>query len=254
MDPEFLEAQIALAQLDMQLGKYDEAREIASKLQKKQPSSAAGAVIAGDVWMAQKKYDRAIKSFEDALALEKSGDLVSKLHQAMAQAGRNKDAEALMRNWLTEHKEDRVSRLYLAGTYRSGGDSKRAEDLYQDVLRLDPNNVVALNELALIFAARKDPRALDIAERAYKLRPTSDSVGDTLGWILVESGNPGRGQQLLEKVVSSSPSNAEAHYHLAVALLRLGNKTRGRAELTQALTSSNTFPQTEEAKKLLNEL
>ncbi len=254
IDPALADAQIALAQLDLQMGKYDDARQIASKLQTAQPRSAAAFVISGDAWIAQKKYDRAIKSFTDAFALEKNGLIGSKLHMALAAAGRKKEADDLMTTWLAQHKEDRVSRLYLAATAQASGDRNRAEQLYQDVLQRNPNDVVALNELALIYLPRKDPRALELAERAYKLQPQNESVVDTLAWVLIENGNPGRGQQLLEKIVTSSHGNAEARYHLAVALARTGNKQRARSELTLALASANKFPETEDAKKLLSEL
>ena len=252
--PEFEEAQIALAQLDIRTGKYDEAREIASSLIKKQPRSATGFLLTGDAWMSQKKYDRATKAYEDAFAQEKSGAAASKLYLAMTQAGKAKDAEAMIAGWLTQHRMDKVARLYLAAAAQLAGNGKRAENFYQDVLKIDSNDVVALNELALIYSARKDFRAVELAERAYKLNPSSDSIGDTYAWILVESGNVARGREILEKIVATAPEYSEARYHLAVALFRSGNKARARSELTQALASINNFPQSDEAKKLLSEL
>lgn len=254
INPDFLDAQVARAQLDIRTAKFDEAREIAAKIQKKPGFAATGFIIAGDAWMAQKKYERAIKSFESGFAAEKSWVSITKMHQALAQGGRNKEADDLLQSWLTDHQDDRLTRLYAAAYYQSTGATQKAEQLYQDVVRLDPNNAIALNELALILHAKKDPRALDFAERAYKLAPTSDSVADTLGWILVDGGDQTRGRQLLEKVVSSSPGNSEARYHLAVALFRAGDKERARSELKQALSSSKTFPQIEDAKKLLGQL
>lgn len=254
IDPEFVEAQAALAQLDIQTGKYDEARDIASRLQTKQPRSAVGLLLAGDAWMGQQKYDRAIKAYEDAMAREKSPLAVSKLYLAMTRAGKVKEAEDLMDTWLTQHKTDKVARLVLAAESESSGNAARAGDLYQQVLQIDPNDVVALNELALIYSKQKDPRAVEFAERAYRLQPSSDVIGDTLAWILVKNGNVARGQQILEKIVITSPGYAEARYHLAVALVQSGHKERARSELTQALASPNKFPQSGDAKKLLSEL
>jgi len=46
----------------------------------------------------------------------------------------------------------------------------------------------------------KDPQALEYAEKAYKLAPTSPNVADTLGIPLIEKGDTTRGVELLQNL------------------------------------------------------
>ena len=120
-----------------------------------------------------------------------------------------------------------------AGASALTGNVKRANELYLQVLAIDPNQVGALNELALLASGAKDPHAQEYAERAYALQPASGSIGDTLGWILVGNGDLERGVKVLEKAVDAAPANTEARYHLALALLKTGNKPAARSNLRQ---------------------
>jgi len=64
-----------------------------------------------------------------------------------------------------------------------------------------------------------DNRALDTAERAYASNPNDAPVCDTLGWILVESGQVDRGLKLIEQAIEIDPNNPDIqeHYKLAKA-------------------------------------
>jgi Tfp pilus assembly protein PilF len=57
------------------------------------------------------------------------------------------------------------------------------------VVKRNPNNPAALNNLAWAYQQEKDPRALGTAEQAFKLAGDNPGVLDTLGWMLVEQGN-----------------------------------------------------------------
>ena len=72
-----------------------------------------------------------------------------------------------------------------------------------------------LNNLAWAYQQVKDARALETAERAYKLAPDNAAIADTLGWILVEQGNTKRGIEVLQKAVTAAPKIASYRYHLA---------------------------------------
>jgi len=114
--------------------------------------------------------------------------------------------------------------------------------------------VLVLNNLAWAYQQVKDKRALDTAERAYKLKPDNAAVADTLGWMLVEQGNTTRGLELLQKAVVAAPQAHEIRYHLAQAWLKAGDKAKARSELERLLASDAKFPQQAEAIKLLKQL
>ena len=254
LNPQFTEAQVALVEVDLQMRKFDEALAIGATLRKQAPASGLGEMATGDVWMAQKKFDRAAKSYEDAYGLSKSGIIVSKLYAALVASGRRADAEKAIGAWIAANPKDVSSRLYLAASSSSGGDKKRAEALYDDVLRIDGNNAIALNELALILDERSDSRGLEYAEKAYQLQPSSPQLGDTYGWILIRRGKAADGQKVLERILTTNPEFGEARYHLAVAQNQLGDKAGAKANLERSLKSGDTFAEVEDAKQMLEKL
>jgi len=108
--------------------------------------------------------------------------------------------------------------------------------------------------LAYAYQQVKDPRALPTAEQAYKLADNNPGVIDTLGWLLVEQGDTGRGLPLLQKASSLAPKSSEVRYHLAVGLSKSGDKAGARKELDKLLSEDKTFAQADEARALLKAL
>lgn len=254
LQPDFLEAQMNLAALEARNGKFDSAVAIAQTIQKQRAKSPAGYLLEGDLLMAQKKPDLAAKLYEQAHALSKGGLALIKLHEALTNAGKGKEADARLVQWVKEHPGDNTTRLYLAGTFLAAKQTEAAIEQYQIMLRLNPNYVPALNNLAWILHEQNDPRALGYAEQANKLKPDNAAILDTLGWILVEQGDVSRGLPLLQKAVSLAPGAPVIRYHLAVGLVKSGDKVKARKELEHLLASVKSFSKIEEARALLKSL
>jgi hypothetical protein len=70
----------------------------------------------------------------------------------------------------------------------------------------------------------------------------------------VEKGNTARGVPLLEKAVAQVPAASEIRYHLALGLIKAGDKTKARHELEQLIAIGKSFPKFEEAQALLKQL
>ena len=111
-----------------------------------------------------------------------------------------------------------------------------------------------MNNLAVLFQKERDPRALATAEKAYQLNSSDPLFADTLGWILMESGDLKRSAALLKQAVTSAPNSASMRYHYAVALWKGGDAAGARKELDAALKSKAPFPERSEAKALLAKL
>ena len=254
LQPDYLEAQLALASLEADKGNYEQALTIARQIQKKNGKLPTGYVLEGDVLMAQKKYDLAVKAYEQALTISKTVPLIVKLHASLSHAGKGKEASSRLTQWLKEHPADIATRTYFAGIYLAEKKNKEAIELYEIILRQEPEYLPALNNIAWLYQQGKDPRALEYAEKANKLSPDNPVILDTLGWILVEQGNTSRGLPFLQKASSLAPKNTEIQYHLALGLFKSGDKTKARGELEKLIATGNTFPMINEAKALLEQL
>ena len=253
LKPDYLEAQAALISLELRSGKPAEALKIAQQVQQQNPKLSAGFVFEGDILIDQKQYDQAAKAYEKAFALDKSGLIAVKRHQAQSLAGSVKDADTRLLQWLKEHPKDQATRAYMAQAYMTRRQDKQAIEQYQILLQGAPGNLLALNNLAWLYHRVKDPRALDTAEQAYKRRPDAAVITDTLGWILFEQGKTARAVELLQKAVALAPKNPEIGYHYAVALAKTGDRQKARKQLEAVLASGQSFPQQDEARALLKQ-
>jgi putative PEP-CTERM system TPR-repeat lipoprotein len=254
LQPDFLPARAAQVQLAMRANRPDDALAVARDLQKTNPKAPAGFALEGDLMMAQKKPAQAIGAYDKALSLKPSSELLIKSLMAMNGAGKGKEAQARTAQWLKDNPTDQAVGMYAAEASLANKDFKPAISQLEGVLKANPNNPAALNNLAWAYGQQKDPRALPTAEQAYKVAGDNPGVMDTLGWLLVEQGDTGRGLPLLKKAGGIAPDAPEIHYHLAVGLHKSGDKQGARKELDKLLAQNRPFPQIEEARALLKTL
>jgi Flp pilus assembly protein TadD len=139
--------------------------------------------------------------------------------------------------------------VQMAMMYDMAGRQPEAKPLYEHVLRLQPDNAIALNNLAYQMAesgADLD-QALTMAQRAKQQRPTDNNVADTLGWIYIKKNLSDAAIGIFKDLVQKEPARATYRYHLAMALFQKGDKAQAKKELEQALKSN---PAKEEAAKI----
>ncbi|HET9363257.1 MAG TPA: tetratricopeptide repeat protein, partial [Vicinamibacterales bacterium] len=78
-------------------------------------------------------------------------------------------------------------------------------------------------------------RALQLAQTAVAASPDKPEVVDTLGWVYYKRNQPAQAIPYFQQCVQKSPTVAEYHYHLGLALLQNGDKPNARASLQRAL-------------------
>ena len=113
---------------------------------------------------------------------------------------------------------------------------KEALDSYNKVLAIDPDNPLVLNNLAYMTAdsgANLD-QALTYAERAKKRAPDSPDVADTLGFVYYKKDLNSEALRIFRQLSTEHPQNSTFRLHLAMALLKSGDKQGARDEAEQS--------------------
>lgn len=115
-------------------------------------------------------------------------------------------------------------------------------DLRQ-VLKLDANNVAALNSLGYILAdqTQRYGEARDLLERALSLRPDDPAIMDSMGWLLFKLGQYPEALGHLRSAFAAGP-NPEIAAHLGEILWVVGDKTEARRVWQEGIKASPADP------------
>lgn len=100
------------------------------------------------------------------------------------------------------------------------GKRPQAQKLYQDVLRLRPQDAQALYLLGAIYYEQKSyAPASECLEKSLAIRPGHGPTHSLLGVVYSLMGQFDKAISHLQNVVKSAPQSVDAHYNLARALL-----------------------------------
>jgi putative PEP-CTERM system TPR-repeat lipoprotein len=254
IQPDFPAAQLALAELYVRKGWHELAAMMAARMQRHHPDASAGYQLEGDILMAQQRAAQAATAYQRAFLFTRNAELTIKISHALRHAGKGDQARARVEQWLRDHPDDVRVQLYRASTLMGEKQHAQAAAQLEAVLARHPQHVVALNNLALAYQHMKDPRARQVAERAYALAADQAGIIDTLAWILVEQGETARGLALLKDAQARAPEARDIRYHLAVALSRSGDTEGARKILHALLSEKARFPEADNARLLLSQL
>lgn len=252
--PGSLEPKLALAAAFASAGRSADARAIASALQLAGATRAAGAELEGDILSFERKPAEAIGAYRKALVVRKTMALSQKLHRALAAAGKEGEADALLKALIAENPQDTTARSYAAMWEISRQRWAQAIPLYREILSTEPDNALALNNLAWALHETRDPGALSTAEKAYAIAPTSAPVLDTYGTILLAQGQSAKAAEILRKAVTGAPKAHGFRVRLAGALIARGDKVEARKELDIVLAAVKSGPVLEQAQVLMRKL
>lgn len=230
--PQFYPVYSSLVLLDMREGRTGDALRIAKQAQSQFPTLADARILEGDIHLAGKNWAQAAESYRRAQALAPDGQTLVKLHRAVSRNGALAQADSLLNDWIEQHPEDARVRLARADLHLSRLDLPKAEADYREVLKINPDQLQALNNLAFIVQGRAPDQALQYAEKAYQLAPRQANILDTLGWLLTTGGHDlQRGTALLSKAVELAPRVPVYRLHYAQALAKQNARTQARQQL-----------------------
>jgi Flp pilus assembly protein TadD len=192
-------------------------------------------------------FDLAIARFEKALEVldadsPAAGDLYLRVGETYRRKG---DLEAAVRS-LARANELLPGNATVIGTLAlaldSSGNRTEAQRAYRAALDVDPNNAIAMNNLAFLLAEGGEDLedALRLSRRAMELMPAAMEITDTAGWVQLKRGENDAAIALFAQAVSGEPADEGFRDHLLLALERKGDHSGLRGETIAALKAVAT--------------
>ena len=161
------------------------------------------------------------------------------------------DSRAWLEKRVASQPNDSVALLRLAAIYQGAGMVDKAISAYEAALQANPQNVVAMLNLARLYAPQDPQKALNMAKAAYNLTPNDPAVTYILGHLAFLTGDYKWSLSLLQLTAQVQPQNPEVLFDLGVALYSAGRVPDARAAVQNALQTGNTFSRTNEAERFL---
>ena len=121
------------------------------------------------------------------------------------------------------------SQLYLckATVFGKQGKHDKEDEVFENILSINPFSSTVLNNYAFSLAERKKelPLADSLINIALRLEPSNPFFLDTKGWIYYAKGEYEMAIKLLEKCIAIDPKNPEYYRHARAVYTALGNQS-----------------------------
>ena len=146
--------------------------------------------------------------------------------------------------------------VLLSGALERAHQEYKARQVYQAWLKLEPDNPVALNNLAYLQSETGGDLdgALQLAKHALARSPKDANISDTIGWIYLKKRMYPSAESVFHQITQQYPNNASFRLHSALSYLGSGDRTKAKSELQLALASNPPREIETQIKQALNQL
>ena len=176
-----------------------------------------------------------------------------------------KIAEEILRTILKNDPRYPEALYSLAILLGMEGRTEEAADIYRKLLEIEPDNLIAINNLAWILCEDmgQPQQALDLAQRGLKVAPEYVDLIDTRGMAYFRLGQFQKAVQDFAKCVELYPDSTRqditSRYHLAKVYAGLRENKKAIEYLKQVIDSGDktgglTSVELNDAKNLLKQL
>jgi tetratricopeptide (TPR) repeat protein len=256
-NPKDLRGIVGMVETLAQENRMSQAIEEANKALAAEPERADVRLVLANLLVRDQKYDQAIQNYQILLNKDpKSSAVLLRLGEAYRLKGDLNAAIDAFRRSSQEAPSDSTPLLQLGLLMEGDGRADQAEPIYEQILKIRPDQAVALNNLAFIKAEKGVDldQALTMAQRALQQRPGSTEFADTLGWIYIKKNLSEDAVRIFAQLVAKQPANATYHYHFGMALLEKGDKPSARREFETAMKDNPSQDQKSKIQVALQKL
>ena len=258
----------------LEMGNHDKAIELYQEMAKVDPKRANPQLL--NAYRLSKQFDKALpfgkqqyendpkdieigviyaRTLADAGKSREGADVLSKLLQAnpenieiyvnlsqvYLQDKRYADAEKILRRAEDRtHDSENNERLkiQLAAIYEKQKDFDRAESVFREILKVNPQNAVALNYIGYMLADRgvRLDEAVQYVKEALAIDPQNGAYLDSLGWAFFKLNDLANAEKYLlqaDELVQNDPTIDE---HLGDLYFKTGDLEKARQFWTKSVS------------------
>jgi tetratricopeptide (TPR) repeat protein len=257
MTPSDIRGLYGIAEMAMVNNHPDQARALLEKELATTKDKQGINLALANVFVRTQDYPNAIRIYEPMIAESPdNADLNMRLGEVFLRAQKLDDSRKYFEKAKTLAPKNVIPLLKLGTIYEMTGQRDRLIPTYEAVLKIQPDNGLALNNVAYHLAETGGDldQALTYAQRAKQQLPTNNDVADTLGWIYIKKNLSDDAIKIFRDLLTKDSKRVEWRYHLAMALFQKGDKLEARKEANDALKNSPNTQLEKDIRALLQRI
>lgn len=188
----------------------------------------------------QEAIDLCAKASEEDKSSAPAVSLAAVLTVGSATSEQRTAAEPLLAQALAKHPDDRALLFGVATLRLMQHEDEDAERLLRRFLQLEPRNVPAMNNLAMLLSEQREgaAEALQLIERAMAIAGAQSELFDTKGWVLLEQKRFPEAESNFQEALAMPPDSPRYRFHLALSYSHQGKEDDAQAMLQKALAEN----------------
>jgi tetratricopeptide (TPR) repeat protein len=244
---------MGLTEVYVSMNRTQQAIELVQSESVRYPKAPALKVAWGNLSVRGKNYDEAVAKYREvADADPKNWDIHMRIGEAYRQKG---DLEKAIEHWkkASQIVPNEVAPLTLRATALETVQRRsEAAAIYEQILKLQPDHLVALNNLSFYLADQGTnlDLALTYAQKAKAKAPTDPNIADTLGYVYLKKNLPQNAIVIFSDLSGKYPKVSTFHLRLANAYLLKGDAASAKKSLETARQTNPTQADQQEIQKL----
>ncbi|MGC2182276.1 MAG: tetratricopeptide repeat protein [Terriglobales bacterium] len=240
-----------------QRGYLDQAEASFRLAQHDDPESAEALYGLGSVYLKQEKAGQARESFERATKLQASypdtlANAWNNLGLLATREGRTDEAIPYFQEALKLNPDHLIALENLGNAYRQRKNWDEARKLLERAVAVGPQDAEANYSLGMVFAQLNDTdQAYDYLQRALKSRPDYPEALNNLGVLYLRTGRRDQAVESFEECIRVAPAFDQSYINLARVYALEGRPEKARSVLLDLL---KLHPEHAQAHKALEQL
>lgn len=250
---------LSLVKVEVALGHAEQSRTRLESLLASQRDHPFAHGLLGEVLALTQAHDEAALHYREAVRLNPKW-MTPWLNWATLSLSLKKPdvAVQIVQEGIKANPDSEELYMLLASAHSEQGQIDLAMAAYETTLHLNPRNVLAANNLAVLLVDHKgDPSSLQKAfalSRDFEKEAPHPLFIDTLGWVRFKMGQQEEAIRLMKDAVGKSPDTSILNYHLGLAFFQSGKRAEARTYLSKALKRSDSFEGRREAEQILAQI
>lgn len=215
LDSDHFYAKLATARLALQSGRETEFKELLAELQRVAPDNLD--VLELEARLAQSDGQPTVASrlLRNIFSKNPTSESLIAYTAQRHVLGETSEAIGLLEGWIERHPDSVAVREKLAAFYARSGRADDAILQYRDILKIEPGNAAAWNNLAWHILEHHPEEALEYAEKAARIQSNSSAILDTLAMAQLNNNLITEAMRSIERARSLDPESSELRSHEA---------------------------------------